>query len=128
MAESSCILWDGPVNSAGYGPHRKVWAESFGPIPAGLHVCHRCDVRRCINPAHLFLGTRSENMRDAVAKGRFKHTGRGSGSSLTEAAVRELRRHGLRHYGDVVAAARFLGVSKNTILAVKSGRAWAWVR
>lgn len=125
--DSSCILWEGPVNSSGYGPHRKVWAESFGPIPKGVDVCHRCDVRRCINVEHLFLGTRSENMRDAVAKGRFKTTGRGTGSTLTEHAVRELRRHGLKNYGDVINAARFLGVTKGAILAVKHGKAWRWV-
>lgn len=122
-----CILWGGPVNSSGYGPHRKVWAASFGPIPPGLHVCHTCDVRRCINVDHMVLGTRSDNMRDAIAKGRFKSTGRGSGSTLTEAAVREIRRHGLGHYGDVIALARFLGVTKGAILAVKHGRSWAWV-
>jgi hypothetical protein len=66
-------------------------------------------------------------MRDAVTKGRFKSTGRGSGSTLTEDAVRELRRHGLKGYGDVIAAARFLGVTKGAILAVKHGRSWAWV-
>jgi hypothetical protein len=124
---TDCILWDGPVNSSGYGPHRKVWAESFGPIPAGQHLCHSCDVRRCINLDHMRLCTRSENMRDAVERGRFKKTGRGTGSTLTEAAVRELRRHGLRNYGDVAAAARFLGVRKGAILAVKHGRSWQWV-
>jgi hypothetical protein len=105
-----------------------MWAASFGPPPEGLHLCHRCDERRCINLDHLFLGTRSDNMRDAVAKGRFKKTGRGSGSKLTEHAVREIRRHGLNHYGDVIALARFLGVTKGAILAVKHGRSWAWIR
>lgn len=107
--------------------HRVSYEVAHGPIPDGLHVMHICDNTRCVNPPHLRLGTRSDNMKDAVEKGRFKKTGRGSGSTLTEHAVRELRRHGLRNYGDVAAAARFLGVSKGAILSVKSGKAWRWV-
>lgn len=76
---TGCWLWLGGTQKAGYGffkyagevtAHRSAWRLYRGDIPYGLHVLHRCDVRQCVNPEHLFLGTQSDNMKDMAAKGR----------------------------------------------------------
>lgn len=62
-------FWD-PVSQSKVYAHRVSWEIMYGPVPAGLHVLHRCDNPPCINTNHLFLGTRSDNMTDAGIKGR----------------------------------------------------------
>lgn len=80
--ESGCWLWNGPrYKKTWHGQfrfrfqgtrlaHRLSWMFHNGPIPAGMVVCHRCDVPHCVNPEHLFLGTWADNVRDMYAKGR----------------------------------------------------------
>ena len=78
----TCWLWQGKPNTSGYGTirdggrkhrvHRIAWEWANGPIPDGMLVLHSCDTPRCVNPAHLSLGTVRDNNYDRDAKGRTK--------------------------------------------------------
>jgi hypothetical protein len=78
---SGCWEWQQTIDASGYGrltragrqgvkAHRVAWECANGPIPDGLWVLHRCDNRRCVNPEHLYVGDRADNMADMVERGR----------------------------------------------------------
>ena len=93
--------------------HRAAYELTHGPIPAGLSILHRCDNPICVNPAHLFLGTQADNMKDAAAKGRL-HVPRPRGQKLSAAQLREI--DALYAGGATqVAIATHLGVSKGFV-------------
>ena len=103
--------------------HRRAWHETHGPIPPGLLVLHRCDVRRCINPGHLFLGDQQANMDDMGAKGRRRTGEQMTGSKLTEAKVRVIRSTRMSDK-DI---AEIMGVAKGTVQRIRQGKKWRHV-
>ena len=133
---SGCWLWVGSRDQDGYGhwwdgrvasrAHRAMWAVLNGPIPIGLCVLHRCDNPPCVNPGHLFLGTRRENSQDMVRKCRSRGPhlkGEAqAGAKLTDAVVLSIRRRYRR--GNGLALAAEYGVSQSLISLIILRKAW----
>jgi hypothetical protein len=92
MGGRAQIYWNGRVQPAS---RAVVFLETGEEVPPGLHVCHRCDNPKCVNPGHLFLGTPSVNQKDAVAKGRHV-----SGPHRRTPITEELRAELVRRYQD----------------------------
>lgn len=137
-----CDEWEGARSSGGYGSrwidgiwgstHRQTWEEHNGPIPDGMQVLHSCDNPPCVNPDHLFLGGRTDNMKDSSAKGRHKNpvaygeeNPRGNAKLMPEhiPVIRELLARGVTQR----AVAELAGVGQQTISSVSSGETWAWM-
>lgn len=140
LSEGECLIWQKSKRPNGYGQvnykgqifrtHRLAYELTYGPIPPGMCVCHRCDVRACINPNHLFLGDLGDNNRDMFQKGRgFKFDGshiRGSknwNAKLTPETAAETRR--LRAAGARLQdIADKFGVTKQAIWCCVHNRTW----
>lgn len=106
--------------------HRVAYEEAFGPIPVGFCVCHRCDNRRCCEPAHLFLGTDADNNADMVAKGRASRGENRGAAKLDPAKVREIRRLLEAGMAKRQIAFRF-GVTDIAILKIARRQTWTHV-
>lgn len=130
-----CWLWSGAQKN-GYGhiimpggkttsTHRAMYEAAKGAIPEGLCVCHKCDVRACVNPDHLWLGTHADNAADKEAKGRGNQPRgeRNCKAKMSEAKVSELR--SLRASGALLKdlSERF-GITTATVSKAARGDTW----
>ena len=118
---TDCWIWSGALKSNGYGDlffngktqtaHRVAYQLFVGAVEKNLDVCHKCDVRHCVNPSHLFVGTRKENMQDAAKKNRVAKTN----SKVTQDQANEIRKLDLPNY---VIAKKF-NISQNIVSRIK---------
>jgi hypothetical protein len=130
-----CWLWTGYRLKCGYGrmhtsegnetTHRVSYALHYGAVPEGAWVLHKCDVRACVNPDHLFAGTAHDNVHDCMEKGRRitmkgKHHGR---SKLDEVSVRIIRTSPL----SIRELADIFEVDKKVISNAQDGTTWKHV-
>ena len=131
-------IWTGAFYGSGYGTmrnenmvqegaHRISFRLHKGPIHKGLHILHvrECGIKACVHPDHLYAGTRSQNIQDAIAVGVMNPpAGERSGRRVLSAAqVIEIRRDS-RPQKEVAAE---YGISRGTVYYIKSGRTWASV-
>jgi hypothetical protein len=96
--------------------HRVAYVLAHGDIPQGAVVMHSCDVRNCVNPAHLSLGDQGDNVRHAARQGHYNRP-RPSIQKITDAQVREIR---ASHEPSVALAKRY-GVKLTTISLIRRG-------
>ena len=143
LEPTGCWEWQGSTRN-GYGritvgsrkdgsrktmsTHRLAYELHYGEIPKGMEICHKCDNRRCVNPYHLFLGTRQDNIDDREQKGRNnppkgeKH----AKAKLTEADVLAIRTKRLQGISFSKLAEEY-GVCKRTIQNAVSGKNWSYL-
>ena len=128
-----CWVWLGAGKGNGYGhtsargvsvpAHRRAYELFVGDAPAGMDVCHSCDNRSCVNPHHLFLGTRAENMADMKAKGRGAG---GTRKHIKEQTVQEIRRR-LAQGVPASKIADSLNVNYGTVTSINRGDSYVGI-
>lgn len=132
--KDNCWLWEKTVNKNGYAIlyhsksiklHRYSYEYFNGKIENGLYVCHKCDIRNCINPNHLFLGTHKDNMDDMikkdrhnVAKGESHYCSKLKCNDIYE--IKIMLQKGIR----IVVIAKKYHVSPGAISKIKHNRSW----
>lgn len=125
---SECVEWPYRSDKDGYGiftgagkshftAARLMYQLFVGDVPEGAFVLHRCDNRKCCNPAHLFIGTHEDNMADKIQKKRhLRSDGLGKNTSASEEVVRSIR------LGEIDRKkAEEIGVSKSSFYRFRSG-------
>jgi hypothetical protein len=132
--DKGCWLWKGAILKTGYGAfdrgplksHRVSFELFRGKIPKGKFVCHSCDMPSCVNPGHLWAGTNSENILDAIKKGRKKPM-RGTLNGmckLTPLAVLAIRDLAKQDSWSQARIAEKFSISQTQISRIVRGKRW----
>ena len=137
-----CWVWPGAVNGSGYGflhgdrehrwvlAHRISWEIHNGPIPVGKNVLHTCDNPPCVNPAHLYVGTKKDNALDRSSRGRGREN-RQQGEANTNAKLTEAEAKAvialLATGRSQMEVGRMLGISQQQVSRIANRRSWAHV-
>ena len=134
---NGCLHWGGRLDQNGYGrvdfegkprlAHRIAYKLAYGEDPGDMYVCHSCDNPTCVEPQHLWLGSQSDNMSDASAKGRL-NSFRGVGSQVGTAKITEQQAREIK-FGVEPATelARRFQITKEAIYAIRKGKNWGWL-
>lgn len=132
--DGECLLWTGSTSHDGYGVtkvkgkqwrvHRLAWTEENGDIPAGKMVCHTCDRRTCVNPAHLFLGVAKDNHDDMKRKGRGVSGERNGRAKLNRTEVDAIRVAYANGEGSYRKLASRFGASPSQVAFIVTRRTW----
>lgn len=135
VRENGCWVWFGQKDKGGYGvfwfygkqcrAHRASHELYAGLIPAGMCVLHRCDNPACVNPDHLFIGTRKDNTQDMLRKGRWARAHPNARRPHRLSAQDALY---IFNSGETnVSLSKKFGLHRTTISDIKRGYIWGWL-
>jgi len=140
IPETGCWLWLGGLDGSGYGmlsdeleqkAHRYSFHTFKHSIPANRVVMHSCDIKCCVNPAHLSVGTYRDNALDASSKGKLFNTSpwqAGTGSKMTAESVRDVRHRVIDLHESPVSVAKLYGINSSSISKIINGRTWRHIQ
>jgi hypothetical protein len=133
---NECWIWKGKPNNSGYGTanfrgkfvgaHRVSYILNIGKIPEKMSVLHHCDIKMCVRPDHLFLGTQKDNIMDMIKKGRNLCGEKHNMAKLNENKVREIRRKMKAGINYKIIANEFK-ICKSHVFDIASGKKWKHV-
>ncbi len=122
--KNGCWIWQWSMVNTGYGKmwdgsklvlaHRWYYEQKYGPIPEGKYLCHTCDVRACVNPDHVFVGTQKDNVQDMIKKGRDNNP-----RKLSDSDVRKIRKR-LSSGESQTSISRSYDITQSTVSAINT--------